>query len=206
MIECLTMEAQPPTDVTALLRAWSGGDEAALERLIPVVDGEIRRIARICLENEDSGRTQTTALVNEAYLRLIDGKKVQWHDRAHFFAVSAQIIRRILVDYARERRAAKRGAGLQPLSLDEAIAVCVEQGPELVALHDALDALCQFDSRKARVVELRFFGGLSVEETAEVLGVSRETVLRDWRLAKAWLLSELSRQGERHDGREMAAH
>jgi RNA polymerase sigma factor (TIGR02999 family) len=189
------MERDAPADVTALLRAWSAGDEAALERLIPSIDREIRRIARTCLDKEHFECTQTTALVNEAYLHLIDGKRVQWHDRAHFFAVSAQIMRRILVDRARARQSSKRGGGLQPLPLDEALVVCVEAPADLVALHDALTALAAIDPRKGRVVELRFFGGLSLEETAEVLKVSRETVLRDWRLAKAWLLAELSRRG-----------
>ena len=200
------MKEQVPTDVTALLIAWSRGDESALTRLIPSIDGELRRIARTSLEKEYFECTQTTSLVNEAYVRLIDGKRVHWQDRAHFFAVSAQIIRRILVDHARARQSFKRGAGFQKLSLDQALAVCAEQAVDLVALHDALTDLAAMDPRKSQVVELRFFAGLSVEETAEVLNVSRETVLRDWRLAKAWLLSELSQPGGRHDRREMAAH
>ena len=200
------MNEQAPADITALLVAWGRGDESALDRLIPSIDGELRRIARTWLEKEHSKCTQTTELVNEAYLRLIDGRQVQWHDRAHFFAVSAQIMRHILVDHARARRSSKRGAGLQWLPLDEALAVCAEEDVDLVALHDALTDLAAMDSRKARVVELRFFAGLSVEETADILNVSRETVLRDWRLAKAWLLAELSHPGGRHDRREMAAH
>ena len=199
------MNESPPTDVTALLMAWSRGDESALSQLVPSIDGELRRIARTCLEKEHFECTQTTSLVNEAYIRLIDGKRVQWHDRAHFFAVSAQIMRRILVDHARARRSSKRGAGVQKLPLDEALAVCYEQDVDLVALHDALTDLAAIDPRKCQVVELRFFAGLSVEEAAEVLNVSRETVLRDWRLAKAWLLSELSQPGGRNDRREMAA-
>jgi RNA polymerase sigma factor (TIGR02999 family) len=200
------MNEQAHADITGLLTAWGRGDESALDRLIPAIDAELRRIARTCLEKEHFEWTQTTELVNEAYLRLIDGRQVQWHDRAHFFAVSAQIMRHILVDHARARRSSKRGAGLQRLPLDEALAVCAEQDVDLVALHDALTDLATMDSRKARVVELRFFAGLSVEETANILNVSRETVLRDWRLAKAWLLAELSHPGGPHDGREMAAH
>lgn len=200
------MNEQAPTDVTALLIAWSRGDESALNQLVPSIDGELRRIARTCLEKEHFECTQTTSLVNEAYVRLIDGKRVQWHDRAHFFAVSAQIMRRILVDHARARQSSKRGAGFQKLPLDEALAICAEQDLDLVALHDALTDLAAMDQRKSQVVELRFFAGLTVEETAEVLNVSRETVLRDWRLAKAWLLSELGQPGGRHDRQEMAAH
>ena len=187
------MGAQFPGDVTGLLRAWSGGDQAALERLIPLINGELRRIAKRYLQKERPDPSlQTTALVNEAYLRLIDAKRVDWHDRAHFFAVCAQIIRRILVDHARARHTAKRGAGLPPLSLDEALAVSAERTSDLVAIDDALDALSKVDPRKGRVVELRFFGGLSVEDTAHVLGISPESVMRDWRLAKVWLMRELS--------------
>lgn len=178
--------------VTQLLVAWSGGDESALDRLIPLVNDELRRLAHRYISGERAGHTlQTTALVNEAYLRLVDSSRVRWQNRAHFFAVSAQLMRRILVDYARARRSQKRGGGLQ-VSLDQALPIAPEREPDLMALDDALSALAEMDHRKGRVVELRFFGGLSVEETAEVLEVSPDTVMRDWRLAKAWLLRELS--------------
>lgn len=173
--------------------AWAGGDESALDRLIPLVDSELRRLAHHYIRGERTGHTlQTTALVNEAYLRLVDSSRVQWQNRAHFFAVSAQLMRRILVDYARARRSQKRGGGLEQVSLDGAPPIACEREPDLVALDEALSALAAIDDRKSRVVELRFFGGLSVEETAEVLQVSPETVMRDWRLAKSWLLRELS--------------
>jgi RNA polymerase sigma-70 factor, ECF subfamily len=193
-----------PNEITGLLRAWSGGDRAALESLVPLVDQELRRIARRCLEKERHDVTlQTTALVNEAYLRLIDVKQVNWQDRAHFFAICAQIMRRILVDHARARQSAKRGGGVQSLPLDEALAACGEQAAGVVAIDDALEALAKMDPRKGQVVELRFFGGLSVEETAAVLHISPESVMRDWRLAKVWLLRELSR--EVHGGRGKGA-
>jgi len=185
------MEPAPSQEITGLLRAWSEGDQAALERLIPMINGEVRRIAKRFLEKERPDPTlQTTALVNEAYLRLIDAKHARWQDRAHFFAACAQIMRRILVDHARTRRAAKRGGGVEAVPLNEEL-VSPERNSDLVAIDEALQALGKMDPRKGRVVELRFFGGLSVEETAEVLKVSSQTVLRDWRLAKAWLLREL---------------
>jgi RNA polymerase sigma-70 factor (ECF subfamily) len=184
----------PPThDVTHLLKAWSTGDERALVKLTPLVYDQLHRIAQRCMAGERPGHTlQTTALVNEVYLQLVDCQKIDWKDRAHFFAVSAQLMRRILVDFARSRGYQKRGGGAPHLSLDEAPSVSNEPDANLVALDDALIALAAVDGRKSKVVELRFFGGLSIEETAEVLRVSVETVVRDWRLAKVWLLRELS--------------
>ena len=188
------MERPPSQTVTQLLVAWSQGEQAALEKLVPLVYGELRRIARRYMGRERPGRTlQTTALVNEAYMRLIDASKVRWQDRAHFFAVSAQLMRRILVDFARSRRYLKRGGGAQKISFDEALVASPERGRDLVALDDAMMALASTDARKSQVVELRFFGGLSVKETAEVLKVSQDTVLRDWSLAKAWLSREMQR-------------
>ena len=179
--------------VTALLLAWRNGNESALEQLVPLVHGELRRLARREMVRERPGHTfQTTDLVNEAYLRLIDVRRVRWQDRAHFFAMSSTLMRRILVDHARERRARKRGGDARRVSFDEALTVSAERGSDLVALDEALRALEEVDGRKSRVVELRFFGGLTAEETAEALGVSAETVRRDWRLARAWLLRELS--------------
>jgi RNA polymerase sigma factor (TIGR02999 family) len=179
-------------EVTGLLRAWSQGDRSVLEDLVPRVDRELRRIARRHLARQQQGYVlQTTALVNEAYVRLIDADKVDFRDRAHFLAVCAQVMRRILVDYVRTSRAVKRGEGVVPLPLDEAFVMAPERNPDLVALDDALSSLARIDARKSDVVEMRFFGGLSVEETAEVLRVSPETVKRDWRLAKVWLLREL---------------
>ncbi len=171
-----------PHEVTQLLRAWREGEQGALERLMPLVYGELHRLARRYMANERPGHTlQTTALVNEAYLRLVDAPQANWQDRAHFLAVCAQMMRRILVDWARSRQALKRGGVVRPMELDEALAVAEAPGADLVALDDALKALTVVDPRKSRVVELRFFGGLSVEETAEVLKVSPETVLRDWK-------------------------
>lgn len=179
--------------VTLLLRAWAGGDEAALEKLTPMIYEELRRLARYYMSRERAGHIlQTTALVNEAYLRLVDCDRMNWQDRAHFFAVSAQMMRRILVDYAR-RNNKKRGAGQQHISIEQASLVSRRLSQELVALDEALDGLSQFDARKAKVVELRFFGGLSVEETAEVLKVSAITVMRDWSTARTWLYRELKR-------------
>lgn len=189
------MEAAPAgREVTGLLRAWSQGDEQALERLTPLVYDELRRIAGRYMARERPDHTlQATALVNEAYLRLVDAKGVSWQDRAHFFAISARTMRHILVDFARSRRYQKRGGGAEPVSLEESLVIQGQPGADLVALDDALNALAEMDARSSRVVELRFFGGLTVEETAEVLKVSPETVMRDWKLAKAWLLRELSR-------------
>ena len=184
----------PPThEVTQLLKAWTAGDEQALERLTPLVYEQLHEVAQRCMAGERSGHTlQTTALVNEVYLRLVDCGQVNWQDRAHFFAVSARLMRRILIDFARSRGYQKRGAGLSPMSLDEAPSVSNEPDPDVVALDDALQSLAVLDERKSKVVELRFFGGLSIQETAEVLGVSRDTVTRDWKFAKVWLLRELS--------------
>jgi RNA polymerase sigma factor (TIGR02999 family) len=183
-------EKRPP-EVTQLLLAWGKGDPAALEALTPVVYDELRRLARRYMGNERVGHTlQATALVNEAYMRLVDIHKVQWQNRAHFFAMSARLMRRILVDSARARKYQKRGGGAQKVTLDERLLVA-EPGRDLVALDDALNALAKVDERKSKVVEMRFFGGLTVEETAEALGVSVDTVMRDWKLAKAWLLREL---------------
>ncbi len=187
------MNTPAPQEVTQLLLAWSNGDKAALDRLIPLVHAELRRLAKICLRNERPGHTlQTSALVNEAYLRLIDVDQVEWRNRAHFFAISAKLMRQILVDFARKRRYQKRGGAAQQVSFDESLAVGEQRDEDLVALDDALDALARIDQRKSQVIEMRFFGGLSVEETAEALRVSADTVMRDWRLARVWLLRELS--------------
>jgi RNA polymerase sigma factor (TIGR02999 family) len=193
------MTGSSTREVTQLLRAWSEGDGSALDKLMPIVYDELHRMARQYMVHEKPGHTlQTTALVNEAYLRLVDSAHANWQNRVHFFAVCAQAMRRILVDWARSRQAMKRGGELRPLELDEALAGAEAPGADLVALDDALKALAAIDPRKGQVVELRFFGGLSVEETAAVLKVSSQTVLRDWSLAKSWLRSELS--GEKTDG------
>jgi RNA polymerase sigma-70 factor (ECF subfamily) len=179
-------------DVTALLLAWGDGDEAALARLIPIVHDELHRIARACMAGEKGDHTlQATALVNEAYLRLIGTQSMNWQNRAHFLAMAARLMRRILVDFARSKQYQKRGGGAVNVSLGPDIALSDEPGRDLVALDDALEALAKVDERKSRVIELRFFGGLSVKETAETLHVSPETVMRDWKLAKAWLLRQL---------------
>jgi RNA polymerase sigma-70 factor (ECF subfamily) len=179
-------------DLTALLLSWGNGDEAALEQLIPLVHDELHRIARRCMAGERVGHTlQATALVNEAYLRLIDVQHVGWQGRSHFLAMAARLMRRILVDFARSRQYQKRGGGAVRVTFDEALLAAQKPGHDLVALDDALEALAKVDERKARVIEMRFFGGLSVEETASVLKVSVDTVMRDWKLAKAWLLREL---------------
>jgi RNA polymerase sigma-70 factor (ECF subfamily) len=179
-------------DVTQLLRAWSQGDGAALERLTPLVYRELYRRAHWHMARERDGHTlQTTALVNEIYVRIVDLRRVSWRDRAHFFAISSRLIRRVLIDAARAKGARKRGAAAPHVMLEEAL-VSIERAADLVALDDALTALAHFDARKSRVVELRFFGGLAVDETADVLGVSPETVKRDWKLAKAWLRRELT--------------
>jgi len=179
--------------VTELLLAWRQGEESALEKLTPLVYEQLRRLAHRYMRGERAAHTlQTTALVNEAYLRLIDGQQVKWQDRAHFFAVSARLMRRILVDWARTRQSQKRGGEPQQVTLDEALMVARGHGEDLLALDEALQKLASVDVRKSQVVEMRYFGGLSVEETAAVLNVSLDTVLRDWRLAKLWLLQELS--------------
>jgi RNA polymerase sigma factor (TIGR02999 family) len=180
-------------EVTQLLKAWTGGDQNALEKLTPLVYEQLHRVAQRYMAGQRPGHTlQTTALVNEVYLRLVDCSKVNWQDRAHFLAVSAQLMRRILIDFARSHGYQKRGGHAPHLSLDDAPSVCNEPDANVVALDDALEALAKVDGRKSKVVELKFFGGLSIEETAEVLKVSTETVVRDWRLARAWLLRELS--------------
>ena len=179
-------------DVSRLLARWKEGDEAALQELVPIVHDELRRLARRQMAGERPGRTlQPTALVNEAYLRLADLRQMQWQDRAHFFAMAARVMRRILVDAARSRGYQKRGGGAQRVSFTQALAVAEAPSTDVVKLDDALEALAEVDARKSRVVELRFFGGLSVDETAEVLQVSRETVKRDWTFAKLWLLRQL---------------
>ena len=181
-----------PASVTALLRAWSGGDEEALAALLPLVEAELRRLARAYMARERIAHTlQATALVNEAFLRLIDAKQVAWQDRAHFLGISARLMRRVLVDHARTRGAQKRGDGDYKVPLEDDMAVSSAPDVNLVDLDRALDALALVDERKCRVIEMRFFGGMTVEETAEVLHVSIDTVKRDWRLAKLWLLREL---------------
>ena len=185
-------QEQSTGDVSELLHAWSDGDQAALPRLTPIVYAELHRLAQRYMKAERAGHSlQTTALVNEAYIRLVDYKRMQWQDRAHFFAVSAQLMRRILVEHAR-RRNLKRGGDVRRLSLDEVSVMTRERAPDLVALDDAMNTLARLDSRKVQVVEMRFFGGLSVEETAEVLKVSSVTVMRDWSTAKAWLYREMT--------------
>src|SRR5215469_11704404 len=185
-------ERRTGADVSNLLRAWSAGDSGALDRLTPVVYNELRRLARHYMRGERPGHSlQATALVHEAYTRLVDYKRMQWQDRAHFFAVSAQVMRRILVEHAR-RHNVKRGAGIRHVALDETALVRRSEDPDLVALDDAMNALAAIDPRKVQVVEMRFFGGLSVEETAEVLKVSTATVKRDWKAARIWLYRELS--------------
>jgi RNA polymerase sigma factor (TIGR02999 family) len=190
---------QPPSpeEVTELLVAWGDGDRAALDQLMPLVYEELRRLAHRYLGRERKDHTlQTTALVNEAYLKLINEREMQWQNRAHFFAVAAQMMRMILVDYARRRNYAKRGGGAHRVSFDESLVVSDERAADLIALDDALSSLAAVDERKSKVAELRFFGGLSVEETAAVLKVSPVTVMREWRLAKAWLHRELSKGGD----------
>ena len=182
-----------PQDVTQLLVAWRNGDESARDELMPLVYQELHRLAQQYMSRERPGHTlQTSALVNEAFLRLVDQRDVQWQNRAHFFGIAGQMMRRILVDHARNRRYAKRGGGAAQVSLDEELIVSEERSAEVVALDEALGRLAAFDQRKSQVVELKFFGGLSIEETAEVLGVSPGTVMRDWTLARAWLRREMS--------------
>lgn len=189
------MDSPPPHDVTQLLVAWTGGDQAARDQLMSVVYEELHRVARRYMRRESPGHTlQTSALVNEAFLRLVDQRDVQWQNRAHFFGIAAQMMRRILVDYARSRSYAKRGGGARAISLDEGLIVSDERNAEVVAVHEALEEMAKFDARKAQVVELRFFGGLSIDETAELLGVSTATVRSDWTTAKAWLRREISQQ------------
>jgi RNA polymerase sigma factor (TIGR02999 family) len=191
-----TLSRQPSGSVTQLLRAWSDGEEGALERLTPLVEAELRRLARGYMGRERRGHTlQTTALVNEAFLRLTDAQDVRWQDRAHFLGISARLMRRVLVDHARSHACRKRGGDAQRMTLKEGLLASPERALNVIALDRALETLATVDARKSQVIELRFFGGLSVGETAEVLRVSPDTVKRDWRLAKLWLLREL-------DGRE----
>jgi RNA polymerase sigma-70 factor (ECF subfamily) len=181
-------------DVTALLLAWRDGNQAALARLMPIVYDELHRLAGRYMRREPTGHTlQTTALLNEAYLRLVDSSRVRWQSRAHFYAVAAQLMRRVLVDFARTRRSKKRGGDCRLVTLSEGLPMAVRGDADVVAVDEALEQLGRLDPRKARVVELRFFGGLSLEETAEALDVSPDTVGRDWRAAKAWLTRELKR-------------
>ena len=190
------MASPSPAAVTELLRAWSDGDDGALEQLMPLVEAELRRLARGYMARERPDHTlQTTALVNEAFVRLTDARQVRWQDRAHFLGISARLMRRVLVDYARRRGFHKRGGDAQRVTLQDDLVRTPDPAFDVVALDRALEALAKFDMRKSRIVELRFFGGLSVEETADVLQVSTDTVKRDWRLAKLWLLREL--EGER---------
>lgn len=187
---------EPSDRVTELLVAWTAGDEAALPQLVPLVLDELRRLARRHMTSKrDRQLLQTTALVNEAYLRLVDINRVRWQDRNHFFSMASRLMRRVLVDLARSHMTAKRGGGQFRVTLDEAVIASEQPGEDLLALDDALEALARVDVRKSRVIEMRFFGGLSVEETAEALHVSPQTVMRDWRLAKAWLSRELRRKG-----------
>jgi RNA polymerase sigma factor (TIGR02999 family) len=187
----MTESADP--GVTQLLLAWRQGDAAALDRLMPIVYDDLRRVARRHLRNERQGHSlQATALVNEAYMRLVDVRRVQWVDRAHFFAIAARLMRRVLVDAARARRADKRGGDAIRVSLADHMLVADDDGPDLIALDVALQSLAAVDARKSQVVELRFFGGLTVDETAEVLGVSAGTIANDWTMAKLWLLRAMT--------------
>jgi RNA polymerase sigma factor (TIGR02999 family) len=191
----MTTPTASPKEVTQLLIDWSRGDQAALDSLMPLVYEELRRMANRYMRRERVGHTlQTTALINEAYLRLIEQQHVQWHSRAHFFAIAAQLMRRILVDYARSHTRAKRGGGALRVSMNEATVSSPERGVELIALDDALQRLAVIDPRKSQVVELRFFGGLSIEDAAAVLKVTPMTVVRDWKTAKAWLHREISNE------------
>ena len=188
------MPQASPEEVTGLLLAWSEGEQTALEKLMPLVYAELHRLAKRYMRREHAGHTlQTSALVNEAYLRLIDARSVRWQNRAHFFAVSAQIMRRILVDFARAKQNLKHGGGAQQVTLDEGLIVSPESGADLLALDEALERLAVLNERQSRVVELRYFGGLNEDEVAEALKVSPRTVRSDWSLARAWLYRELSR-------------
>lgn len=189
------MSGRTQHEVTRLLEQWRQGDQTALRELTPLVYDELRRLAHGYMRRERPGTLQTTALVHEAYLRLVDQQNVAWQSRAHFVAVSAQAMRHILIDYARQKQAAKRGGSAQKVPLDEAAVASVERTADLVALDDALKALAELYPRRARIVELRYFGGMNNREMAEVLGISEATVERDWRYAKAWLYRELARTG-----------
>jgi RNA polymerase sigma factor (TIGR02999 family) len=192
MVVC-PMKPTGSEQVTQLLIEWSEGNKAAIDKLLPLIYDELRRLARYYMRRERAGHTlQTSALVNEAYLRLIDQKSVRWQNRAHFFAIASQLMRRILLDHARRRHKSKRGGDAQKIPLDEAAVVSGERAAELIALDDALTSLDAIDQRKSKIVELRFFGGLNIEETAEVLEISPATVQREWSMAKAWLYREIS--------------
>lgn len=184
-----------PQDVTQLLVDWRNGDESALNELMPLVYDELHRLAKRYMAHERHNHTlQATALVNEAYLRLAGQEQVEWQNRAHFFGIAAQVMRHLLVDHARSRQSSKRGSGAQQITLDETAAVMPETSVEVIALNTALDKLAQFDERKARIVELRYFGGLGADETAEVLGLSEITIKREWLKAKAWLFQEMNKR------------
>ena len=189
------MALTPSSAVTGLLRAWSGGDQGSLARIVEIVYPELRDIARRCLSHERPDHTiQATALVHEAYLRFVDIKQIQWQDRAHFFAVGARLMRRVLVDYARARGCAKREGLVRRAALDEALLLSAQNDPMVIRLDEALEQLAQFDSRKAQVVEMRYFGGLTADEIAAVLRISVQSVHRDWSLAKSWLVREMNRE------------
>jgi len=191
--ETHTMSETSTASVTQLLQAWRAGDKTAFDQLLPLVQEELHRLAKRLMSRERQGHTwQTTELVNEAYLRLIGQQQVEWQDRAHFFAVAAQVMRHLLVDHARSRQQARHGGGAQRLSLDDVALAAPDRSAELLALDDALDRLARFDKQKSRIVELRYFGGLTVEEVAEVLGIASITVKREWARAKLWLYKELS--------------
>ena len=191
---------QASEQITELLQSWSHGDRAAIQKLVPLVYDELHRLAQRYMSDERTGHTlQTTALVNEAYLRLVDSTHASWESRTHFFGVCAQVMRRILVDWARARQALKRGGDVRALDFHDSLAASKDPGTDLVAIDDALKSLAALDWRKGQVVEMRFFGGLSVKETAEVLKVSTETVQRDWKLAKSWLRREVSRGNSREN-------
>jgi RNA polymerase sigma-70 factor, ECF subfamily len=194
----MAADSSLPHDVTTLLRAWGQGDQFALEQLTPLVYDELHRLARRRLSRESEGHTlQTTALINEVYLRLVEFQNVRWQDRAHFFAVCARLMRRILVDFARSRVSLKRGGGCRKVTLEEGLVYSSDAPAQVLVLEEALIKLAQVDSRKSNIVEMRFFGGLTVKETAEVLKVSADTVMREWSLARAWLLREMD-EGQQH--------
>lgn len=189
------MRSQSPSSITGLLKDWADGNQAAFEKLVPLVDSELRRLARRYMAGERAGHTlQPTALINEMYLRLLDWRTISWQDRAHFFGLAARLMRRTLVDHARRHRTGKRGAGALTIEFDETAMVPGERTADLVAIDDALNDLAKQDVRKSQIVELRFFGGLSVEETAEVLEISARTVKREWSLARAWLFCQLTEE------------
>lgn len=189
------MPIRSANEITDLLLAWNDGEPSALDELVPLVESELRRLARTYMKRERAGHTlQTTALINEAYLRLIDARRVRWQNRAHFYGLAARLMRRILVDYSRDRNYQKRGGGAHQVTFDERLALTPGADPDLLALDEALNELAEVDERKAQVVEMRFFGGLTEKEVALALSVSPETARRDWRLAKSWLLRRLSQQ------------